>query len=110
MEKVTFNLPSLWADHHTLAIREVLSQVAGVQEVIASPMYQDVLIKYEPGTVTPDALAKILVAAGYELAQAPQLPTYPERTEDTSDWFQFQERVTETDKRDLEMSGDHRMY
>jgi len=48
--------------------------------------------------------------AGYEIAKAPELPTHPERIDDASDWFQFQERITETDMRDLEMSGDHRQY
>jgi copper chaperone CopZ len=110
MEKVTFNIPAMWADHHVLAVREAMGQVSGVKEVLASAMYKDVLIKYDPETVTPDALAAALAQAGYEIAKAPALPTYPERIEDTSDWFQFQERVTETDMRDLIMSGDHRKY
>jgi hypothetical protein len=73
-------------------------------------MYKDVLIKYDPATVSPETLQETLASAGYKVAEAPQLPTYPERTDDTSDWFQFQERITETDLRDLEMSGDHRKY
>jgi copper chaperone CopZ len=110
MEKVTFNIPAMWADHHVLAVREALGQVGGVTEVIASAMYKDVLVKYDPETVAPDALSSALTAAGYEIAKAPGFPTYPERIDDTSDWFQFQERITETDTRDLEMSGDHRKY
>ncbi len=111
MEKVTFNIPSMWADHHTLAVREALGQVSGVEEILASAMYKDVVIEYDPATVTPDALASALADAGYEIAKiAPELPTYPERIDDSSDWFQFQERITETDMRDLEMSGDHRKY
>jgi copper chaperone CopZ len=110
MEKVTFGIPTMWADHHTLAVREALSQVGGVDEVVASALYKDVLIKYDPETVTADELADAVVAAGYEIAKAPELPTYPERIDDSSDWFRFQERITETDLRDLEMSGDHRMY
>jgi copper chaperone CopZ len=110
MEKVTFTIPAMWADHHVLAVRERLDQVSGVQEVLASAMYQDVLIKYDPATVTPGDLEGALAEAGYEIAKAPALPAYPERTDDTSDWFQFQERITETDLRDLEMSGDHRKY
>jgi hypothetical protein len=82
----------------------------GVEEVIASALYKDVLIKYDPAAVSADALADKLAAAGYAIAQAPELPTHPERTDDSSDWFQFQERITETDLRDLQMSGDHRMY
>ncbi len=110
MDKVTFNIPAMWADHHVLAVRETLGQVPGVGEVIASAMYKDVLVKYDPATVTPEALTSTLAQAGYEIARSPELPTHPERTDDASDWFQFQERITETDMRDLEMSGDHRMY
>ena len=110
MEKVTFSIPAMWADHHVLAVRAALGQVSGVEEVLASAMYKDVLVKYDPATVKPEALQTALAEAGYEIAKAPHLPTYPERIEDTSDWFQFQERITETDLRDLQMSGDHRMY
>ena len=110
MEKVTFSIPAMWADHHVLAVRDVLGQVAGVEDVLASAMYKDVLVKYDPATVTPDALSSTLAEAGYEIAKAPEIPTYPERIDDKSDWFQFQERVTETDMRDLVMSGDHRKY
>jgi copper chaperone CopZ len=110
MEKVTFNIPAMWADHHTLAVREALSQIGGVQEVLASALYKDVLVKYDPAVVDPATLAGALARAGYNTAQAPQIPTYPERIDDTSDWFQLQERITETDLRDLAMSGDHRKY
>lgn len=110
MDKVTFNIPALWADHHTLAVRNALGQVGGVEEVTASALYKDVVIKYDPAVVSPEALADTLAGAGYEIAQAPDLPAYPARTDDASDWFQFQERITETDMRDLQMSGDHRMY
>ena len=110
MEKVTFSIPAMWADHHVLAVRDVLGQVAGVEDVLASAMYKDVLVKYDPATVTPDTLSSTLAEAGYEIAKAPEMPTYPERIDDESDWFQFQERVTETDMRDLVMSGDHRKY
>jgi len=110
MEKVTFNIPTMWADHHVLAVRDTLGQVNGVDEVLASASYKDVLVKYDPAAVAPDALAATLAAAGYPVTEAPELPKHPKRTDDSSDWFQFQERVTATDRRDLEMSGDHRKY
>jgi copper chaperone CopZ len=110
MEKVTFSIPAMWADHHVLAVRETLGQMSGVNEVIASSLYQDVLVKYDPATVNAETLANALATAGYQVGIVPELPTHPERIADTSDWFQFQERVTVTDKRDLEMSGDHRKY
>ena len=110
MDKVTFTIPTMWADHHVLAVRDALGNVSGVSEILASSLYRDVLVKYDPTTVSPDAIKAALVKAGYEIAKAPALPTHPERIDDTSDWFQLQERITETDIRDLIMSGDHRKY
>ena len=110
MEKVTFNIPAMWADHHVLAVRTALGEVEGVKEVLASAMYKDAVVEYDPAAVSPAALEAALGEAGYKIAQTPQLPTYPERKDDASDWFRFQERITETDLRDLEMSGDHRKY
>jgi copper chaperone CopZ len=110
MEKVTFNVPAMWADHHTLAVRQALTQVDGVAQVLASALYKDVVVEYDPEVVKPETLVETLSDAGYKIAKAPEIPTYPERTEDTSDWFQFQERITETDKRDLELAGEHRKY
>ncbi len=71
MEKVTLNIPTLWADHHVLAVRQALGQVKGVAEVTASALYQDVLIQYDPAAVTPEALADALAQAGYPVAAAP---------------------------------------
>ncbi|MGC9333624.1 MAG: heavy-metal-associated domain-containing protein [Anaerolineae bacterium] len=110
MEKVTFTVPSMWGDHHVLKARQALGQVSGVQDVVASALYKDVTIEYDPTVVKPDTLADKLAEAGYKIAETPQLPTHPKRNDDSSDWFQLQERVTETDLRDLEMSGDHRKY
>lgn len=110
MEKVTFSLPQMWADHHVLGVRQALGQVQGVADVIASSLYQDVLVTFDPAAVTPDALAGALAQAGYSPVQVPALPTFPARVDDASPWFRFQERITVTDNRDLEMSGDFRKY
>ena len=110
MEKAVFGIPKLWADHHTLAVREALGQVSGVEQVTASALYKDVVIQYDPAAVSPEALAGALADAGYQVEAGLELPTHPKRIDDSSDWFQFQERITETDMRDLEMSGEHRKY
>lgn len=110
MEKVTFHLPSIWADHHVLAVREVLKRIDGVQDVRASAMDQRVTIEYDPAQLTAEDLMARLVRAGYDPTRVFELPTYPKRIEDDSDWFRFQERITVTDMRDLEMSGDFRKY
>jgi len=110
MEKVTFSLPALWADHHVLAVREALGKANGIVGVLTSAMYRDVQVEYDPTAVTPDAIKSILAEAGYPINQELELSTFPERIDDESDWFQLQKRSTETDMRDLIMSGDHRKY
>ena len=110
MEKETFSIPTMWADHHTLAVRDALGQVDGVSDVIASSLHKDVLVEYDPAVVAPGVLANALAEAGYEVGKELELPVHPARIDDASDWFRFQERVTETNLRDLEMSGDHRKY
>ena len=110
MEKVTLSIPTLWADHHVLAVRQVLGQVTGVTGVTASALYRDVQIQYDPAAVTPEALAGALSKAGYQVAVDQPLPAHSLGIDDSSAWFQFQERITITDNRDLEMSGDFRKY
>jgi len=100
----------MWADHHTLAVRDTLGQVEGVNEVIASSLYRDVLVKYDPAVVAPETLAGKLTEAGYEVGKELELPAQPPNIDDASAWFSFQGRTTETNLRDLEMSGDHRKY
>ena len=110
MEKVTFSIPAMWADHHVLAVREALSRVNGVEDILASAMYKDVVIQYDPGSTGPADLTQALSQAGYEISRSPQIPAYPPRIDDASDWFRLQDRITETNMLDLEMSGDHRQY
>ena len=110
MEKVVLRVPTMWADHHILAVREALGQTAGVTEVVASAMYKDVVIHYDPAITSPDALANVLGEAGYRIGQEPAFPSHVSRIDDAAAWFQLQERITVTDRRDLEASGDHRKY
>jgi copper chaperone CopZ len=110
MERVVLSIPTLWADHHVLAVREALGQIPGVAEVVASSMYRDVVVHYDQAVTNPDALVSALAQAGYRIGEQQDLPIHPSRIDDASDWFQFQERVTVTDRRDLEASGDHRKY
>jgi len=110
MEKVVLRIPTMWADHHILAVREALGQVPGVTEVLASSMYKDVVIHYDPAVTSPDALAQALGTAGYPIGEEPAFPAHISRIDDAAAWFQLQERITITDRRDLEASGDHRKY
>ena len=71
MASVTVNVPTMFADHHVLKVRDVLFALDGVEDVFASSAWQAVLVKYVPEKVQPEAIKKALADAGY----TPDVPT-----------------------------------
>ena len=105
MEKVQFNVPNLWADHHTLKVREVLSQLPGVTDIVASSAFRMVAISYDPALVSPGALMATLDEAGYPIATAgAEVLTQPVPVQDgrrDPAWNRLGTRQFKTDERDL---------
>lgn len=105
MEKVQFNVPRLWADHHTLKVRNALTQVAGVQEVVASSAFRMVIVTFDPALTSSAALAAVLHTAGYPVAEgagevvAQPVPVADGRKDPAWDRLGF--RVARTDARDV---------
>lgn len=110
VQRVVFDLPAMYADHHVLAVREALLQTDGVADVVASSLEQRVWVEFDPAKTSAEALAAVLERAGYPAGKAPELLTPPLAKEDGSAWYRFEPRVTETNMADLEMSGDFRKY
>jgi copper chaperone CopZ len=110
MKKMTFNVPAMYADHHVLSVRSALSQLSGVQEIIASAARKKVTVDYDEGIITPEKIEETLIQAGYALDQPLPLTKFPKRSEDGSEWYTLVNRVTKTEMKDLEMSGDFRRY
>ncbi len=108
IEKVQFNVPNLWADHHTLKVRDVLTNTAGVQDVVASSAFRMVIISYDPAIVTPGALMAALEEAGYPVATdgtgvvTQPVPVQNGRKDPAWDRLGF--RQTRTDPRDAKKS------
>lgn len=65
MEKKTFNLPTMYGDHHVVEVRRILLEIPGVQDVYASSSFQVVEVAYEPEQVTEQSLVQRLEEAGY---------------------------------------------
>jgi copper chaperone CopZ len=65
MKTITFDLPSLYGDHHVVEVRRLLLEIAGVEDVYASSAFQVVEITYDPDRVTEEALKLALEEAGY---------------------------------------------
>ena len=52
MEEVVLTIPSLWADHHILAVRDALCPMDGVENVDASALDRRATVTYDPARVT----------------------------------------------------------
>ena len=107
MDKATFAIPALWADHHVLAVRDVLGGMPGVANIAASAMNKEVALDFDPAKTSPDAIAKALTAAGYAPGEIPQPGPAPQKK---VAWNACGYRVTVTNQTDLAMSGDFRKY
>ena len=110
MERIVIDVPKMYADHHVERVREALLQLDGVADLTASSAFRRVIVHYDPGRSSPEAIEKALVGAGYAPAEDWDLPTPPKATEEQSSWFRVIQRVTRTNALDLEMSGDFRKY
>lgn len=110
MQKVLFKVPAMYADHHVLGARQALVGQGGVAQVLASAMRRQVQVEYDEGVTSPKKIAQALVEAGYIPDQQTDLPPVHKQSEDGSTWYSVIPRVTKTEIKDLEMSGDFRRY
>jgi copper chaperone CopZ len=104
MDRTQFNLPDMWADHHVLKVRAVLTALQSVQDVVASSAFRMVSLAYDPAVITPDAIKAALEKAGYVVpadgkgAEAQPIPGA--RGRDPA-WTRLGTRQIKTDERDL---------
>lgn len=110
MNRVTLSVPAMYADHHVLCVREALLKLGGVQQVVASSGRKRVTVVYEDGALTPGQIMSALAAAGYAPDQAPIVPVTAKPSKDGSAWYTVLHRITKTEMKDREMSGDFRRY
>ena len=111
MEKVILEVPTLWADHHVLKVRDVLTNLEGVDGVYASSGWKQVLVNYDAAETNPAAIEKALAEAGYPVGEG-EIPALvqPGKAHRDPQWAMLDSRMTETNQADLEMSGEFRRY
>ena len=110
MKSLTLAVPAMYADHHVLRVRDALLGLSGVVEVVASASRRQVALDYEEGGIGPEEIAQALADAGYPPERELALGRLPKPSEDGSPWYTILPRVTTTEMKDLEMSGDFRRY
>lgn len=65
MEKKTYELPAMYADHHVVEVRRILLEMPGVDDVYASSAFQVAEVTYDPEAVSESEIAEKLDSAGY---------------------------------------------
>lgn len=65
MEKVTFETPALYGDHHVIEVRRILLEVEGIEEVYASSAFKAVEITFDSEKIGAEGIKSILDVAGY---------------------------------------------
>ena len=76
MEKLVLTIPTLYGDHHTVAVRRLLSKVPGVSDLMVSAAYRQVSLSLDAGKTTRNALEKLLADQGYVPGEDAEL-AYP---------------------------------
>lgn len=109
MEKVILSVPSMYADHHVIAVRTALTELPGVADVVASAAFKQVIVEYDPTAISSQAIAERLEAIGYPVGDGVE-PAVPLGRKGDAAWATLGLRMTQTDRRDLEMSGEFRKY
>jgi len=107
-ERVIYKVPSLYADHHVVAVRKVLADLEGMGEIEVSAAFQEVRLSYDPKKGSPSAIEARLKEAGYPPGQEISLPFQSEKGDPA--WKSLGLREIHTNPVDLEMSGEFRLY
>jgi excisionase family DNA binding protein len=112
MEELIVGVPTMYADHHVLAVRNALLGMDGVAEVEASSAFKTVRVQFDSSQVTAQMVFVALMDAGYPPAGLGDGRITVPVSEGKSDpaWEALAMRTVETNPTDLSMSGEFRKY
>lgn len=65
MPTITLQLPTMYGDHHVIAVRTLLLALPGVSDVYASSSFQAVQVSFDESLVKEDDIRATLEESGY---------------------------------------------
>jgi len=82
MEKLLLSIPTLYGDHHTLAVRALLEKMDGISNLFVAPSRHMLALEFDPKKVKREAIEKALAEQGYEQGtpEPGYVPSYSERS------------------------------
>jgi copper chaperone CopZ len=81
MEKLVLTIPTIYGDHHTSAVKDILAGVEGVTDSYVSSAFQQISVSFDPKQVKPEAIRAALAAQGY--SEDEQLGSYAQSIAET---------------------------
>lgn len=109
MKKIILEIPSMFGDHHVLAVREALTKLNGIMEVYASSAWKQLMISFDPKKIKQPEIEQALTNAGYPVGEGePPVLVETDAKKFDPQWKTLGVRITRTNKADVEMSGEFR--
>lgn len=65
MEKARFELPAMYADHHVMEVRRILSALPGVEAIYASSAFHVVEVTFDEAKLSVEEIEAQLEETGY---------------------------------------------
>ena len=78
MDKLVLTIPTLYGDHHTMAVRRILGELPGVSDLMVSAAYRQVSLKHDASKLARQTIEKALADQGYAPGEGDV--TYPVQT------------------------------
>lgn len=66
MDKLVLSIPTLYGDHHTTAVKQLLEGLEGVKEAYASSAFHQVQVMFDKKKVSPEQIETYLAEQGYD--------------------------------------------
>ncbi len=66
MAELQLTIPALFGDHHTVAVKEILDKLDGIESTFVTSAYRQVVIKFDPGKINEETIKETLAHEGYQ--------------------------------------------
>ena len=93
METISISVPAMYADHHVIEVRQLISKLPGVEDMYASSAFKVVEVIFDEGAITKSEIESVLSEAGYldELTLPIEAGAAAYLAEDTPSYFRHTE-------------------
>ena len=65
MAKLVLTIPTLYGDHHTTAVKEILEGLEGLKDIYVSSAFKQIGVSYDKKKLSPEQIETALAKAGY---------------------------------------------